>query len=286
MSFADADAMMWVDGRLVRAGDAVIPALDHSVTVGDALFDAVKVVHGQPFALHRHLQRLDRSILALGLPPLDRSVAKTAVAQVLAANAALLTGTHDLLRITYTAGTSPLGSDRSVPPHPRLLVGVTHHGPPPASASAITVPWCRNDRGALTGVKSTSYAENARALALAQASGAIEALFPNTFDQLCEGTRSNVFVVIAGRLLTPPLSDGPLRGITRELILEWVDVIEESIPMAALPQATEVFIASTGNDVLPVTRIDGRPVGEGTVGPVATATAAVFAAGQARSLEP
>jgi branched-chain amino acid aminotransferase len=165
-------------------------------------------------------------------------------------------------------------------------VAITHHTPPAPGGTAITVPWCRNDRGALTGVKSTSYAENAMALARAQAAGADEALFPNTRDRLCEGTRSNVFLVLDGRLVTPPLVDGPLAGITRDLVLEWTDAVEESVPLSALGQASEVFIVSTGSDVMGLTAINGQAVGQGRLGPVTAATAAAFAAGQARTLDP
>ncbi|MDR0416062.1 MAG: aminotransferase class IV [Propionibacteriaceae bacterium] len=284
--FADADAVMWADGELVRAGDARLPVLDHAITVGDAAFDALKVVHGRPFALRRHLDRLARSADLLELPALDRGLAERAVAAVMEANVGRLTGSHDIMRLTYTAGTAPVGSDRASQPQPRLLVTITHHEPPAASGTAITVPWSRNEHGALAGIKSTSYAENARALARARAAGADEALFPNTAGRLCEGTRSNVFVVLDGRLLTPPLADGPLAGVTRELLLEWTDAIEESLPMPILATADEVFIASTGNDVLAMAAIDGRPVGDGAVGPVTRQVAAAFAAGQARDLDP
>ncbi|MDR1807063.1 MAG: aminotransferase class IV [Propionibacteriaceae bacterium] len=287
MGFADADAVMWADGELVRAGDATIAALDHAVTVGDAVFEAVKVVHGSTFALRRHLNRMERSVAALGLPPIDRPQIEAAVAAVLAANVTLLAPSgHSIARITYTAGTAPIGSDRAAQPRPRLLVAVTYHAAPADAVAAITLPWARNEKGALTGVKSTSYAENALSLARARAAGADEAIFPNTAGNLCEGTRSNVFVGIGGRLVTPPLSDGPLAGITREVLLEWTDAVEATVPMADLAGADELFIASTGSDVTAVTSLDGRPVGTGTPGPLTRAAAAAFAAGLARSLEP
>ena len=120
------------------------------------------------------------------------------------------------------------------------------------------VPWPRNERGAMAGIKTTSYAENVKALAYAKARGCTEAIFPTTTDLLSEGTGSNVFVGIGGRLLTPPLSSGCLAGVTRDLVLEVTDAIEEDIPMAAFLAADDVFLTSTGRDVQPVDRIDDR----------------------------
>ncbi|MDR1512807.1 MAG: aminotransferase class IV [Propionibacteriaceae bacterium] len=278
---------MWADGALVRAGDATLAALDHAITVGDGVFEAAKLVHGRPFALRRHLDRLARSCASLGLPPFDRSAVLAAVERVLDANAGILApATHAILRVTHTGGTGPIGSDRLAEPKPRLLVAVTWHDAPTPPGTAITLPFSRNEKGALAGVKSTSYAENAMALARARAAHADEAIFPNTAGNLCEGTRSNVFVGFGGKLVTPPLSDGALAGITRELLLEWTDATEETVPMSALADADEVFIASTGNDVFSIVAIDGRPVGDGAIGPLTQRAAAAFAVGQARSLEP
>jgi branched-chain amino acid aminotransferase len=287
MAFTDNEAIMWADGELVPAGDARIAALDHAITVGDGLFEATKVVHGQVWALRRHLDRMERSAAKLGFPPIDRAAIEHAVAAGLAANAELLApDTHDVIRITLTGGNGPIGSGRPDHIRPRLLVAITHHTAPPETAKAITVPWARNEKGALAGVKSLSYAENALALDRARAAGAHEAIFPNTAGNLCEGTRSNVFVVTGGRLLTPPLADGPLAGVTRELVLEWTDATEETMPLAVLETADEVFITSTGNDVTAITEVDGRPVGAGVIGPKTRAAQRAWAEGQARGLNP
>jgi branched-chain amino acid aminotransferase len=287
VGFSDAEAVMWVDGVLAPAGQALIPALDHAITVGDGAFEAAKVVHGQVFARRRHLDRLERSLAALGLPGLDRSLTVRAVEEVLAANAdRLAPHSHAIVRLTCTGGIGPLGSGRADQPKLRLLVAVTCHEPPPAAVSAITVPWRRNEQGALSGVKSTSYAENAVSLARARAAGADEAIFANTAGQLCEGTRSNVFIARQGRLWTPRLEDGALAGVTRGLLLEWTEAQPRTIPWDELFEADEVFIASTGSDVTAVTRLDGRPVGDGRPGPLTLDAARAFAAGQARDLDP
>jgi branched-chain amino acid aminotransferase len=131
--------------------------------------------------------------------------------------------------------------------------------PWPPTASVVVVPWPRNERGALAGLKTTSYAENVVALARAQEEGADEALFGNTAGNLCEGTGTNVFVVVGDRLITPPLSSGCLAGVTRELLLE-VDpaIIESDVPLTQLPSVDEAFLTSSTRDVMPISAIDGR----------------------------
>ena len=114
----------------------------------------------------------------------------------------------------------------------------------PATADVAVVPWTRNENAPTAGAKTTSYADNVVALAEAHRRGAAEAIFANTRGELCEGTGSNVFVGLGGRLYTPPLSSGCLAGITRELLLEWTDAVEETLSLGALADADEAFLAS------------------------------------------
>jgi branched-chain amino acid aminotransferase len=138
------------------------------------------------------------------------------------------------------------------------------------------VPWPRNERSAVAGIKTTSYAENVVALAYAKERGCTEAIFATSTGLLCEGTGSNVFVVVGGRLITPPLSSGCLAGVTRDLVLEVTGAAEEDIPMAMFESADEVLLTSTGRDVQPVHRVDDRSIE--VPGPLTAAAAAAFAA--------
>jgi branched-chain amino acid aminotransferase len=203
----------------------------------------------------------------MGLPAPDRAQVITAVHETVEANAPML-GALGRLRITYTAGDAPLGSDRGET-GPTLVVAVSAMKPWPESAAVITVPWPRNERSPLAGVKSTSYAENVLALARAHEHGAGEALMPDTQGRLCEGTGSNVFLVLDGRLITPSLATGCLAGVTRDLVLEWSGAVEFDVPMPALAEAEEVFITSSTRDVQPVHRVDSRSLA--APGPVTTA---------------
>ncbi len=157
--------------------------------------------------------------------------------------------------MTYTGGIGPLGSGRKAG-EPTLLVVVTAAEKAIPTTKAVTVPWTRNEHGALAGLKSTSYAENVMALAYAEDRGGSEAIFANTRGMLCEGTGTNVFCVIDGLVVTPPLSAGCLAGITRELIIEWHDVHERDLTMAELAAADEVFLTSTTRDVQGLHQLD------------------------------
>lgn len=244
----------WVNGQMLEdAATGAVSVLDHGFTVGDGVFEAVKVVHGQPFALTRHLRRLAGSAAGMGLPAPDEIEVRTAVDEVLALDAWELAR----LRITWTAGFAPPGSGRGQGP-PTLAVVVAAMTPRSEPATVVTVPWPRNEHSAVVGLKTTSYAENVVALAYAAERGAEEAVFANTTGTLCEGTGSNVFYVVDGELRTPTLASGCLPGVTRALLLEWLGVREVDDPVEVLAEATEVFLASTTRDVHPVGLCDGR----------------------------
>jgi branched-chain amino acid aminotransferase len=270
---------LWVDGALIEPGRAVLRADDHGITVGDGVFETMKVVDGQAFALSRHLRRLEASAGGLGLPvPLD--AIRQGIDSVLH---------HEpmpscRLRVTVTGGPGPFGTDRGEHP-PTVIVSTSPMSHWPATADVATVPWTRNERAAPAGMKTTSYADNVVALARATEQGASEAIFANTRGELCEGTGSNVFLAVGGRLVTPPLDSGCLPGITRELVIEWLgDVAEEPLPLDALADAGEAFLTSSTRDVQPIRTVDGRAL-PAAPGPLTTRAIEVFAA-QALEIDP
>lgn len=268
-------------GTVVDADEARIPVLDHGITVGDGVFETVRAQQGRPFALTRHLKRLARSAEGLGMAEPDLDLLADGVARAVAANPEL---TDARVRITVTDGIGPLGSDRSPGEQTAIVALAPFPGIAPHTDVALA-PWPRNEFGVLTGLKTTSYAGNVRALAYARKRGASEAIFGNTSGNLCEGTGSNVFVVLDGELVTPPLSAGPLAGITRELVLEWYGGREEDVPMERLPEVTEAFLTSTGRDVQPILRIDDLEVSK-EPGPVTVEAMKVFAERSAADLDP
>jgi branched-chain amino acid aminotransferase len=271
---------LWLDGGLQDTDSARVSVFDHGLTVGDGIFETVKALDGKAFALTRHLDRLTRSARGLGLPDPDHDEVRRACAAVLEANPVPL----GRLRITYTGGHGPLGSDRG-DQGPTLVVALGETTRRPDTTAVITVPWTRNERGALSGLKTTSYAENVVALARAHQESASEALFANTVGQLCEGTGSNVFVVLDGEIHTPPLASGCLAGITRQLVVDWTGAKETDLPFDVLERADEVFLTSTLRDVQAVHRVDTREL-PGAPGPVTAKAMRVFDEHAGNDLDP
>ena len=274
------EAVIWLNGEMVPESVARISPRDHGLLVGDGVFESVRVTAGQAFAVGRHLARLGRSAEALGLNLPATVELRTAVTAVLAATGI----TEGRLRITATSG--PGGFSSARPAGPATVVVAAEESPPwSPHVAVVTVPWPRNERGAAAGVKTISYAENVVALRRAHAAGAGEAIFANTRGELCEGTGTNVFLVLNGRLLTPPLSVGCLAGVTRDLALEITGAAEETVPLSALAEASEAFLTSTTRNVHPISAVDGVPL-PACPGPATRAARQAFSELEAENLDP
>lgn len=252
--------LLYLDGEFQDPASPLISPLDHGLTVGDGVFETCELRADGVFALTRHLRRLRFSAAGLGLeePPQDRVLdAVAAVTERWLASG----GAHGRLRITWTAGYGPLGSHR-LPGKGTLIVaaGPTHD---PSPVSVVVAPWVRNERSAVAGLKTTSYAENVVALAYAQGRGATEAILGNTRDELCEGSATNVFVEIDGQILTPPLDSGCLAGVTRALVLEWaaaagIPVAEQTLPLSAIHHVPHAALTGSTRGITPIVDVDGR----------------------------
>jgi branched-chain amino acid aminotransferase len=272
---------VWINGTLVPDDEARISIFDHGLVTGDGVFETIKVVSGVPFALSRHLARLARSATGLGLstPDLDQ-IRAGAMAVIDASSKPELAR----MRITVTGGIAPLGSERGGSPLTAIVAMAEAKAPTPW-VDVVTVPWPRNEHGALSGLKTTSYGENVRALAYANEHGGSEAIFANTTGNLCEGTGTNVFIVSEGRLITPPLSAGCLAGVTRALVIEWAGASEQDVPLSALADADEAFLTGTTRDVQPIRWVDGQAL-SAVAGPVTRKAAEVFAMRAAETPDP
>ncbi|RYV52833.1 aminotransferase class IV [Pengzhenrongella frigida] len=288
--------VIWSDGKLRDEREAVATAVDHGLTVGDGVFETCAVIDGRAFALTRHLRRLARSAAGLGLAPPDEDEVRAGI------DAVLVAGGPELgrVRVTVTAGPGPLGSNRAAPGVARQTVLVlAGPGPRPETVRVARVPWVRNERSAVAGLKTTSYAENVVALAYAVERGADEALLANTVGDLCEGTGSNVFVERGGELLTPMLTSGCLAGITRELMLEWgleagLPVRESrpgELPFTVLEEVldhgrdggTRLALSSSVRNLVPVVNLDGVEI---AAGPLSLQAQRLFQAKVAEGIDP
>jgi branched-chain amino acid aminotransferase len=281
--------IVWIDGELLELDEARISPLDRGLTVGDGVFETLRVYGGAPFAWRRHIARLQHSAAGLGLALPDAQVLRSAAEAVVAAN--------DLpearMRVTVTGGEGPPGSSRAGAKPSAFIVAVAFEPAPPTSRVAVA-PWTRNEHSATAGLKTISYAANVRALAYAQERGADEALFANTSGNLCEATGSNVFVVVDGVAITPPASAGCLLGVTRGLLLELaagcgVEAREADLPMSELGSVSELFLTSTTREVQAITAIVNQPLDDQALdapGPVAACLAAGFRDLVARDIDP
>lgn len=256
---------VWLNDELVDASVASINVFDHGFTVADGVFETLKVVDGQVFALTRHLERLQRSADILGLGDVGRTSLEKAAAEVLAANPHI---SHGRMRITVSSGNGPLGSDREQSALTQVLA-LASTALWPTETSAVVVPWVRNERSAIAGAKSTSYAENVVALQAAHDAGFSEAIFTDSKGRVSEGTGTNIFIVKHSVIQTPTVDTGLLEGITRGLAMQWASenglaITEAHFTVADLLEADEVFITSSTRDIHPVTEL-GVMATDGTV---------------------
>jgi branched-chain amino acid aminotransferase len=279
--------LVWVDGALVDEHEARISPFDHGLLTGDGVFETLRVYRGEPYCWRRHYERLARSASGMGLAIPPSPALRRAALDLIAANGL----TEARLRITVTGGPSPLGSERGRA-SPTLIMAASALPPagPATPIAVVTVPWPRNERGALAGLKTISYGENVRALAVAKEAGAGEAIFPNTRGELCEGTGTNVFIVTGGVLRTPPEHAGCLLGVTRALILDLADRLdiaaeETTLPLSAVATADEAFITSSTRELQAISAVDGHPLPVAP-GPVTTLLADAFRRMVAEDLDP
>src|SRR5690625_3266449 len=218
--------VLWVDGQLVDPSEPAVSGLDRGLLLGYGVFETLAVEKGVPFALTRHLRRLERSArkIKLKLPALEdiRAGLEAAVGEW---NAAVGPQARGRLRLTITGGVSRLGESADSA-RPTVLIAIAPAGSvrklgSKTGARALLSPWRVNPHSALAGAKTLSYAAHAVLQQYARENNVDELISATVDGRLCEGATSNIFVECDGELLTPPLEVGCLPGITRELILEW-----------------------------------------------------------------
>jgi branched-chain amino acid aminotransferase len=268
---------VWLNGRVVKEDEACIAPGDHGFLVGDGVFETLRSYGGVPFAVREHGERLAAGAATLGIeaPPVERF--DEAVRAVLEAN-----GLEDArIRATLTSGPGPPGLGRGTGP-PTFLVSARPMVPWPATASAIVSATVRHDEsGPLAAVKTIGLADSLMAQREARERGADEALLLNTAGEIVEATTANVFIVLDGRLETPPPGSGCLLGITRERVIGLshdigMPAVQPPIRPLALKAAEEIFLTSSTREIQPLVRLDGEPVGGGEPGTVTRRLAAAF----------
>ncbi|MGA2448138.1 MAG: aminotransferase class IV [Polyangiaceae bacterium] len=270
---------VWIDGTKYAPESARISVYDRGLLYGDSVFEALRTYGGQPFALGEHLARLRHSAERVFIStPLGDSEWASEVDRAVAE-----TGNEEsYVRILLTRGVGPLSIDPDSAIRPTRIVFVEPLTVPAREAyvngiSVITATVRRTvDDTAAAGAKVANYLESILALREAKARGAAEALVVDSRGFVVEGTTSNVFAVLGGRLVTPPVQAGILPGITRAHILRaatalGLPVVERTLLRDELFAADEVFITSSIRELFPVVRVDGRSIAGGLPGPTGRA---------------
>jgi branched-chain amino acid aminotransferase len=265
-----------IGGRVCLPEDAKISVFDRGFLYGDSVYETIGTAYGRLFAARDHLVRLERSAERIGLRAPPRAAIERAIAETVAAAG----NAESRVRVMLTRGSGKLDLDPASSDDTQLLVFVFPLGPPTPEmyakgvAVAIVSIARNNPRAIDPAVKSGNYLNNVLALGEARRrSGAYEAILCAEDGSIAEGSTSNVFVVRAGRIWTPPAAVGILDGITRAKVLELcrdngLPLDERRFSPDELRGADEAFITSATRGVLPVTTVDEKPVGAGTPGPV------------------
>ncbi len=275
-----------IDGEIFGEEAACISVFDRGFLYGDSVFETLRTYAGKPFALEEHVKRLAWSAERVHIPlPCSETELAAEIARLLAQAQT----PESVIRVMLTRGVGPLGLD--VPPDARAtrVVIVAPLRPPAAEAytSGVRVITYRTQRLAdatdAAGAKIGNYLIAVLAMREARAKGAVEALIIDAHDLVVEGTSSNLFVVQAGKLLTPPETAGILPGITRARILQiahelGLDIDYRALPLGELVGADEVFISSTVREMLPVVSVDDHAIGGGKPGPVTARLLTAFRA--------
>lgn len=264
---------VYFNGDVVAADQVRISAADRGLLLGDGAFETLRAYDGRVFRLRAHLSRLYSTLRWLEL---EVSESPDRLAEVVGEVLRRNDLTDARIRITITAGPS-VDWVASGARQPTRLVEAAPLGAPGAEAYRQGVPvmlhLLTHGVGLCSGRKSTSYIGNVLARRTATRAGAAEAILVGPEQEVVEGAMSNVFVVRDGAVFTPPLSDGPLAGITRQVVLEQLAQLaleggERHLHASDLQTSDEVFLTSSIAEVLPVISVDGRLVGEGRPGPV------------------
>jgi branched-chain amino acid aminotransferase len=265
-----------VNGTLGSEEDLLLSPLDQGFLFGASVYETVRTYGGRPFLLGRHLRRLRDSARALDirLDTTDEELALRIAETVTAAK-----NPESSIRIVVSAGVGTIDYRAGSASRPTVVIVVRPLPDYPESlyregARAVFVPWMRATRGSLDPrIKSSNLLTNLIAFREAHQNNAYEALMRNADGNVAEGSMSNVFIVRAVVIRTPPLSAGILEGITRELLIEVARgagyaVEEKDFRPEELLRADEVFITASARQIVPIVRVDDTVIGNGKPGPV------------------
>ncbi len=267
---------VYINGVLYDKEHAKISVFDHGLLYGDGVFEGIRSYSGKIFRLEQHLDRLWQSAKAIALEiPVTKEQMAQAVCDTLQANQIQ----DGYIRLVVTRGAGTLGLDPNRCRNPQVIIiadtielypkHVYENG-----LEIVTVSTIRNHPAALSPrIKSLNYLNNILAKIEGLKAGCPEALMLNSRGEVAECTGDNIFLVSRGRLLTPPVDAGILEGITRNAVIELAE--RDAIAVLQVPLtkhdvyiADECFLTGTAAEVVPVVKVDNRPIGDGRPGPI------------------
>lgn len=262
---------VYLNGEYLPVERAQVSVMDRGFLFGDGVYEVVPVFGGRCFRIKEHLDRLDHSLRETGIPqPLTHAQWQVVFDTLIAANG----GANQAIYLQVTRGPTAV-REHKFPEHctptvfamTRALAAMPEQAPAPIAA--ISMPDIRWDR---CDIKSTSLLGSVLMTQQALDAGAREAILLRD-GLVLEGASSNVFAVLDGVLYTAPKDHHILAGITRDLIVELVQqrglvFLEQALPVARLADASEIWISSSTREMVAVTQLDGKPVGNGQPGPV------------------
>lgn len=265
-----------IDGKLCPPAEQVISVFDRGFLYGDSVFETLRTYGGKPFELEAHLERLVNSARLVFIPlPLD----KAALGQEVEAAVTAGGNAESYVRLMLTRGQGSIGLDPALADRPRRVIIVQPLNVPPAASyadgvSAVSYRTQRNtDSTSAEGAKIGNYLVSVLAMREAAKVGAVEALVVDGAGRVLEGSSSNVFVVNGGKVITAPTTAGILAGITRHHVLQLaaeqgIEVELRAPTLDEARRADEIFISSSVRELMPIVRLDQRPVGDGRPGAV------------------
>jgi branched-chain amino acid aminotransferase len=265
---------IYINGKYYPKADAKVSVYDHGLLYGDGVFEGLRAYSGKVFRLKEHLIRLYESAQAIQLTiPISLDQMTKAVNQSLAHNKL----SDAYIRLVITRGAGSLGLDPAKTFDPQVIIIADHIELYPKEKyekglEIITASTIRNHPAALNPrIKSLNYLNNILARLEGKLAGCAEALMLNHLGQVAECTGDNIFIIRHGQLLTPPIDAGILEGITRNAVMELarsmgIEVIEQTMTRHDIYVADECFLTGSAAEVIPVVRLDGRPIGDGAVG--------------------
>ena len=265
--------IIYFNGQLVSRAEAKLSPFDHGFLYGYGLFETMRAYEGHIFRLDRHLTRLRCSAESLGLrPKLDAFDLENACVETLQANKLK----DARLRLTITAGEGDMAPDINTCSNLTVLVTARNFVPLPREryeqGFKAALSFLRRDsQSPLSRLKCTCYVSNILARMEARAAGCDEAIMLNELGYIAEGSTSNIFLVSGGELVTPSLESGILPGITREAVLEIardlnIKMVERQVELRELSEAEEAFVTNSIIEVMPLTWLNGEPIGTGKPG--------------------